>query len=77
MYSLLEKIAKREIEQDPIAFIRENSFIGPEDNDDKIKEENMEEDKELKLDNFCDLIGGESNNTLHFKKKPVHVIQSE
>jgi hypothetical protein len=37
----------------------------------------MEEDEELKLDNFCDLIGGESNNTLHFKKKPVHVIQSE
>jgi hypothetical protein len=27
VYSILEKIARRELEKDPVAFIRENSFI--------------------------------------------------
>ena len=27
IYGILEKIARREIEKDPVAFIRENSFI--------------------------------------------------
>ena len=62
IYSILEKIARREIEKDPVAFIRENSFI-QEDNDPKvatsIREEDLIDDdyEELKIDN-CPLVNG-------------------
>jgi hypothetical protein len=58
MYSILERMAEREIERDPIGFIREESFVRPqEQKEDKMEfgsqgKEEKEDFEELKIEKF-------------------------
>ena len=59
IYQILENIAEKEIEKDPIAFIKEQSFLRPthQGNDEQVLAFDQDDYEELKVENL-EMAGG-------------------